>query len=359
MVSINPLKTGGGYDLTPEKIQSRLNGLKLISCFFTCEVYVALEKIGFFDVIKNKKLTIGELAQQLKVEEKYLRVCVDFIFSLGDVFEKKNEHYTLKTKEIEELIWLISAYKPVFDSLAAILRGEKIYGKDVVRDGFYLQKSSYNFSRDATEKIISRLKNENDAVLIDLGCGSAKTLIDFCKDGEGRHGIGIEISDDILKEANKNVMEARLQNKITFLKSDVIEVVKWQEIIPRDKKIIFLASAIMHEFLRDGELFLTDFIKKIGNIFSGSKIFIVEFDAIPFENINIIKDKEKKSDLELSKEIFAAVYQLWHPLTNQGMPQPRHVWEQILKNAGLNISHVTRADKNLLIYECIYNRPTA
>ena len=83
---------------------------------------------------------------------------------------------------------------------------------------------------------------------------------------------------------------------------------------------------------------------KIKSEFSDAQFFIIEFDALPFEKIKTETDTERK--------LFAAMYELWHPLTNQGMPQPQEVWEKIIRKSGWEIQSVVRANMNLLIYHC-------
>lgn len=313
--------------------------------YFFTQVCLALEKIGFFDAAaRQDNINMREFAKTGNISERLLKTCVEFLWSTTDILEKEGDNVRLKNKNFSKALWVLEAYKPVFDNLAEILKQEKQYGRDLSRDGYYLQKASVLFSEDAIRLALAALENEESGQLIDFGCGGAHSLIDYCRHDSSRTSLGIDIDSDIAREARKNVEEAGLRDRIVIVESDVLNFRKWQSFIREGQSQYFLASTMLHEFLRNGEEFVVDFLAKIKTGFPDSQFFIIEFDALPFEKL--------KTETNMERKLFAAMYELWHPLTNQGMPQPREVWEKIITKSGWKIKNISQANMNVLIYHC-------
>lgn len=313
--------------------------------YFFAQVCLALEKIGFFEAgARQNSVNMREFAKTQNISARLLETCVEFLWATTDLLEKDGDIVRMKNKDFSKALWVLAAYKPVFDDLAGILKEEKKYGRDVSRDGFYLQKASILFSNDAIRLVLAALENEKSGQLIDFGCGAAYSLIDYCQRDNMRTSLGIDIDSDVARAAKKNVEEAGLRDKVVIIESDALNFEKWQPFARKEHPQYFLASTMLHEFLRDGEKFVIDFLAKLKAEFPNSQFFIVEFDALPFEKI--------KTETNIERKLFAAMYELWHPLTNQGMPQSREVWERIIKKSGWKIKNISRANMNLLIYNC-------
>ena len=313
--------------------------------YFFIQVCLALERIGFLNaLISQKEVNIKEFAKTQNISLRLLETCAEFLWATTDILEKDGNIVRLLNNNFPKALWVLAAYKPVFDNLAEILKEEKKYGRDVSRDGYYLQKASVLFSGDAVRLALLALENEKSGQLIDFGCGAANSLIDYCRHDNTRIALGIDIDSDVAQAARKNVEEAGLNNRIVIVEADTLNFEKWQSFISKERPQYFLASTMIHEFLRNGEEFVIDFLAKIRANFSNSQFFIIEFDAMSFEKIKTETDAERK--------LFAAMYELWHPITNQGMPQPREVWEKIITKSGWKVKSVIKADMNLLIYHC-------
>ncbi|MDO8676413.1 MAG: hypothetical protein Q7K16_02050 [Candidatus Azambacteria bacterium] len=334
---------------TPEKSEKGMMPISwyrsITHQYFFTQVCLALEEIGFFnECFCRDSVSINEFAKTRDVSLLFLKTCVDFLWSTTDILESDGDIVRLKNKNFPKSLWGLLAYKPVFDNLAEMLKKEKKYGRDVFRDGYYLQKASVLLSGDAVHLALAALKKEKSGQLVDFGCGAAHSLIDYCRHDSSRTSLGIDTNSDIARAARKNVEEAGLRDRVVIVESDALDFSKWQPFIREEQPQYFLASTMLHEFLRDGEEFVINFLAKIKSDFPDSQFFIIEFDALPFEKI--------KTEADMERKLFAAMYELWHPLTNQGMPQPREVWEKIIKKSGWKIKNISRANMNVLIYHC-------
>ena len=106
----------------------------------------------------------------------------------------------------------------------------------------------------------------------------------------------------------------------------------------------FNGIMVIHEFLRDGEDFVVDMLKNMKAAFPGKYLFIGEFDAI---------SDEVYQKMPYPDRIHPLFYQhIIHPLTWQGLPQPKEVWLNIFKRADLKLVEM-KDDFNFRLVEFI------
>lgn len=310
--------------------------------YFLSHVCLALEEVGFFEYLRLGQKSIPETARDLKIREDFLKLTVEYLYSVTNFLGKNGDNYYLKDQNFYKNLYLLLAYDPVFANLSELLKEEKKYSIDLVRNGYYLQKASDLFSGEALKTVLSILDNESDGQLVDFGCGSAGALIKYCHK-LSRRGIGIDVDSDVIRAAKNNISKAGLGDKISLVEADVLRIENWKRYVSVNNNY-FIASTILHEFLRNGENYVIEFLKALKLNFPGSRFFIIEFDAIPFGKMREVENVERR--------FFAAMYQFWHPLTNQGMPQPREVWERMVGTSGCKLKNVIRVKNDLLIYDC-------
>jgi uncharacterized protein (TIGR03000 family) len=61
-------------------------------------------------------------------------------------------------------------------------------------------------------------------VVWDLGCGDGRIVIDAVKKNKAKHGFGLDIDPDRIKEANENAKKAGVQDKVEFKVGNVFDV---------------------------------------------------------------------------------------------------------------------------------------
>ncbi|MDO8561003.1 MAG: class I SAM-dependent methyltransferase [bacterium] len=332
------------YD-NKEDILSQLDAL-LKNDYLVVQIGFALERIGFFKLLEERgKINFKEIVELLKVREDYLRVCTDFLWAASSILERDKDFFSLKYKTVGRGLWWLAAYKPVLDNLAGLLTGEKLYGRDVKRIGHYLQKASDLSNQDAADKALYLLRNEG-GILVDMGCGSAHTLITYCQEKAGRYGVGIDVDPETVQEARRHVKGAALEGSISIVESDAFEVERWRDAVLKKQKVLFLLNTVLHEFFRNGDEAVAGFLQELKKEFQDSKLIIIEFDAWEFSKIKEEKDRNKAA------AFYAARYQLVHPLTDQGMPRSRKEWEDVIKKGGWQVKDIIPAEYNLVIYNC-------
>lgn len=317
----------------------------IINDYLIFQICLGLEKDGVFRLLsRSDPLSVEEVGEKLGLNHARLSVCINFLLVATDFLKEENGRISLCKNFFWTNLWGMLAYKDVFDNLAPLLTREKVYGVDLARDGYYLQKASERFSSDAINCVVAMLVRRDPATLVDFGCGSAKSLIAYCSQKKMGKGVGIDNNQDIVKEALANTEKAALHESIKIINADVRSVDVWGEAVNIEDRLVFLACTMLHEFLKFGDDFVIAFLRNIKNKFSTARLIIVEFDGLSFDEMKNCKDTDRK--------LRASIYQFWHPFTDQGMPRPEEDWKKIIKAGGWNISDIVRARNDLLIYDC-------
>lgn len=328
--------------------------IRLMNGYVTMQLCCALEEVGLFRELGDDPRavkSIKELAEALRVDEHLLRASIEFLWTVTNLFEKDGDYVDLHDpkgyREVARTFWMMRAYKPVLDAVAELLRGDKLYGRDVKRDGYYVQKWSDAMTHEAVLAALRMIPESEKATLVDLGCGSADSLIAFCSGSAHHLGIGIDVDPLIPKLARQRVTDAGLGERIRIVHADILDLPQWQTHIQKTGGVVFLASGVMHEFLRNGEKFVVQFLSNLRTAFPGSHFIMIESNAPSLEELRTMTDAPRK--------LAASAYRLLHSLSDQGMPQPEKRWREILHAAGWTVARVVpvyRKQSRLLVFYC-------
>jgi hypothetical protein len=165
---------------------------QLTHYYIVGQVCIALEQAKVFELMASgQAISLHELARKSALDETLLNTCLNFLWSTTNLFDKQGDHFILRIPELSSILWGFIAYKPVFDNLGKMLNGSLEYGKDIVRDGYFLQKGSEVVTRQAINQILELLKDDTGITLVDFGCGSAWSRFYFFFLGKNSlsHGV--------------------------------------------------------------------------------------------------------------------------------------------------------------------------
>ncbi len=77
------------------------------------------------------------------------------------------------------------------------------------------------------DKVVRRMleiaKVGQEDIVYDLGAGDGRIIVTAAKDFRAKKAVGIEINDDRIKEALKNIKENNLENKVLVRKENFFE----------------------------------------------------------------------------------------------------------------------------------------
>lgn len=311
-----------------------------------------LEEVGVLDLLRKTPdgLSADELAFQLSLEKKLLEPVCDFATLNSSIIERKHDKYILNQipKRLQNRIAFLLAYEPVFSNLARLLKKEFTYGKDISRNGKYLQNSSALYNEAAWQTVLEFVNKKNYKFIIDLGCGSGEFLIEAAKKLPHIKAIGIDIDGETVQVAQTHATISGLTDRVSIIKGDARKPEFTLQAYKKEtgpSEICFVGITLWHEFLTDDETFLCDLLQKYGQLFPGSGFVAVEYDGLSYDELARLPQPDRT---------YASIYQLVHPLTNQGMPKPRVFWQALFKKAGIELFETLSCAKNLTVLTGIF-----
>ena len=296
----------------------------------------AMHETGVFEVLKkNKNLTVKEIAKKTNLNSFLLNGVLNFLYHSDKILSKSNDKFNLTKFGLNNLFTdpvlamsygAVGAYSCILTELVPSLRNKKKYGKDYIRAGDLIAKGSYYTGRKNYPWIVNNMKKLGVKKVADLGCGSADVLISLCEEDKNLKGVGVDISQDALKEAKTRVKKRGLSKRISLVRGDLYKPKTYSKSL--QDVDAFNAVMVMHEFLRDGKEKVTKMFKDMKKEFKGKYFFLGEFDSL---------EDEEYQKMPYPDRIHFLFYQhVIHPLTWQGLGF-KEDWLEIFKNADIEV----------------------
>ena len=319
------------------------------------DTLISLEKIGVLGFFtENQKelkgVSLDDLCKNFPVSKNKLEVQLEFLTANAPelIIKKVNKYYLsriFRESEWQNVIHFATAYQSVFCTLDTITTNTSKYGIDIVRDGAHLARSS-SIHNQRVNKFITRKVGELDCnFFIDCGCGDGRLLCEVVAGTKDSRGYGIDIDANAITALRSTISELKLQNKVFPIQANIDRPSCWSKdvVFPNDmSRVLFLGSMVWHEFLHIDGHFVSK-IKEYRKLFKGAYFMMTEYNGIRWEDM----PTQPKSLRE-----GASVYQLLHPVTDQGMPRSQIEWLNILKACNVNIKNVWDCKPNSTVYLC-------
>jgi len=181
-------------------------------------------------------------------------------------------------------------------------------------------KTLFRAYRDATINLIEKINSvrgiTKDSIVLDIGCGTGRTLIYICKKYRCR-GVGVDISDEMIKDAKKYLVELNKERKkkinIKFIRGSGSEPLK-----------IFKKGEKFTHVISQDALFLVnnkkDLFNGLSKLLSKEGAFAID-DFLSEEPRRKFKDKEKQLVYNLvnwSEGLSFDMYKKYYLLINSG-----------------------------------------
>ena len=299
-------------------------------------IIFALHETGVLKALREGGAqTSQELAKSCSVNAHILDGVLSFLMHADQLFIKQDERFffTEKGKWLFEdpvlamSFGAVGGYACLLYELVPTLRNQKRYGVDFERPGDLIAKGSYYTGKKNYPWVVSELSRLGVRTVADLGCGLADVLIGFCRLDTKLQGVGVDISQDALKEAKQRVADAGLSDRIRLVRGDITQ----PESFSAAMKDVDAFNGIMvfHEFLRDGEEAVVEMFRRMKKEFPGRYLFIGEFDRLSDEEFQAMPFPDRIHPLFYQHVI--------HPLTWQGLPMEKERWLSLFKRSGLEL----------------------
>lgn len=295
------------------------------------EILLALDSLG---VLEDLSARGSASVEELAGDPHLVGACLDYLAVTTPLLTREGSAYharpELRGRLLRMLLDTAAAYRPVFRDLRELLTGEKVYGEDLCRDGARLAAASARLTRGAIPVIARRLAERSVTTVADLGCGKGELLATLCAGGP-RRGFGLDVDPDAVATAR-----AHLGGLADVRLGDLRDPGALDH-VPREG-LALVAVTVIHEFLREGDEALVSFLRGLPRV----PLIVVEYDAVPFEELATTEDEETL--------LTASFYQLLHPLSGQGDPQPAGRWREFFARAGYRVASEDRVPPRLCVF---------
>jgi 2-ketoarginine methyltransferase len=289
-----------------------------------------LFETGIYDKLSSANYTLESLADSLSLDPAKLAGFMRYLANEGIVdIEENTIILGLKGFQLAKFRgWytlLIGGYGGVFLSIGDSL---KINSGWAQRDDKSVGTGSCLISHfDAiplTRSLMDDMPKKCTQIL-DIGCGNALYLIEFCKTTPDVLGWGVEPSRESYQESIRLVKQAKLEDRIIISNVSALEFISSP--FHCDPDLVVVGFVLQEILSQNGEQGVLKFLTEITNKFPDIYIAVIEVDN------QISNAKIMKHGLSLA---YYNPYYLVHYFTNQ-MLKTADFWEEIFSKSNLEM----------------------
>ena len=295
---------------------------------------------GVFEVLKElKPKSSKEISEKLSLNKFILESGLNFLVNADNsIIKDKNSNYQMtelgkkrifSDQAMAMALGAVGAYHVLLTNFTSTMKNELVYGKDFIRDGRLVAKSSVLTGKANYSWVAQKISDLNVDTVVDLGCGSGDIIIDFCKRQNSFRGIGLDIDPEAIQVARENVKQNKLDDRIELITGDMLDPSTYShKISSKGEKVAFNAIMALHEFLINGEIAVVNVLKKMKQEFPGSYFILGEFNRCTDEEF---------SKIPLYERMHMLFYQeIIHGLTDQDLAS-LDTWKKIFKEAEVEL----------------------
>jgi cyclopropane fatty-acyl-phospholipid synthase-like methyltransferase len=236
-----------------------------------------------------------------------------------------------------QLGFYMEAYGPVISAASELALGRKRYGAEVQRNGEALGRhSGVLFHHFYTPIVLEVLREHQARVVLDLGCGAGRSLVDACLRNPSLRGIGLDLSEGAISAARELAAENGLSDRLTFVVGNAFEPKSWPKIC--SEADVIMAVGVLHEHFRDGEAAVIRLLDVFAELLHQRvKGLLVGEPELYYDR------KQHDPDFYLA-----------HILTAQGFPRARTQWLELFDKTRLRCRRVLvrpQAGQRLAFYD--------
>jgi hypothetical protein len=323
--SVFPPADWRGDAKTPLDADTAFNG------FISTNVVFALAQLGLFAWFDEAdRLDVAEYCRSRQLHESVFRRLLSageafgYLAVTGDRVTPTPAWGELRRK-IGFFTWGVGGYHDVFASAASIARGERAFGKDVLRDEAMVALGSAQADMALMRHLLDEQIAELDfSVIADLGSGISERVCRLVGSRPGARGLGLDISASATDLAAGTVERYGLTDRVQPICADVLDVLfRGRRIEGADQVDVAMSFMFLHDLLVDPSTRM-DVIPALRKAFPNAHTFLLgdttvrphgEGDTLP---------------------VFSSGFELAHAL--MGVPiYTREEYENLFREGGLHL----------------------
>lgn len=191
------------------------------------------------EILNWSKFELEKVVQTSSLDSEVL---LSHVLGRPQSFLFAHPEYELSRLELSQFKDLVSQRKQGI-AVAYLLGVKSFYGLDFkVTPSVLIPRPDTEVLVDEVIKYLSRLDSDSlsDFLLVDVGTGSGCIPISILKNMTNLKGLAVDISLEALAVAKENAVKYQVDNRIQFLKSDLLSSI--DSSIIKNKKLILTAN---------------------------------------------------------------------------------------------------------------------
>ncbi len=238
----------------------------------------------------------------------------------------------------------VGGYNALLSNLGPLLRGE------ILLDDARLDRSARHAAAGTEDvtcvrvvpQVIEVLKEHEVRGVLDLGCGTGGFLIQWAKLTSG-WGAGVDMAPDALAAARVNAADFGVADRLSFFLGEV-----GKDALPVGAEVMeridaLTAMFMLHEFGRGGDAGIARVLSALGAQFRGKLLLALEMQPV---DVTLLNGRAPPA-------MDALDYHFIHPLSRQGEPRPKDVWQGLYEQAGMKLLGVRRPRNSPLLIHVV------
>lgn len=316
---------------------------KLVSALDSTAAYAEafaiyhLFQSGLFELLKEPR-SVAQVATELDFDPDRLSAFLLYLLNDGLLNHVKGGYQlSAAGRALEDFrpwfVMFVGGYAQTFSALGAALKAGAPFASrhtEAVAEG---SGGIGVFDSIPLTKRLLQKAGLKQVIMLDLGCGSAESLIRLCKEIPAAMGFGVEEDLGAFETALAKIKACGLSNRVTLFNCSTEDMLRFPNRIPANATPnVAVFGFVLHELLAaGGEAQVSMVLTQLANSFPGIYIIVIDVD---WQADNPIKMAHP-----LAKRYYNP-YFLLHGFTRQTL-RPRSYWVDLFKRLGFSIYEET------------------
>lgn len=286
---------------------------------------------GVFDYLHTKgAANAARMAGELKLNVRKLRGLLDYLVN-ENLVSRRDDEYRLNQRAIQMhrfrgwYTMLIGGYGHTFLQMGSVLGADAGWAtRDAAKVGIGSCEISHYDAMPLTRSLMAKAPGRKRN-LLDLGCGNALYLAEFCQANPELHALGVEPDRGGYQAGLATIKHFRLEDRVSLVNMGAVEFMRSD--IAFDPDFLILGF-VLHEIVgTEGREGTIEFLRVIIDRFPRIRLIVIEVD-------------ERSRDPQVMRHGLSLAYYnpyyLLHNFTTQQL-LPHATWLEMFAEAGLEV----------------------
>lgn len=319
---------------------------RLATHYVEAQIYFHLNQCGVFQRLRTGT-TAADMAHELALDERILHSLLEYAADAGDLVRRDAndvfgltpfgstvaDHYSKVNGErvIYNMFDVrVGAWGPVWVNLGEMLRGTKVYGVDLHREGIYAADGLFKLAAPLAEAV-QRVADDLDAsAVVELGPTSGiLAQLAAMPDGAHRRYVGVDTKPESLAFARGLAQERGVDN-IGWLLGDAFVPQGWLQALVGERRVLYF-SCHFHEFLSHGQARVEQALQVLTAQPQTAGILALEQPRL---------ESTQRADTTNTRWLYAQSNVLIHHLIKNARILTGAQWQELLRRSGCSAVRV-------------------